>query len=211
LCRVCCCCCGVAWGSFASPHAAQDLSGGVAAPAASANPNAASFLLDNPPAAAHQKEPELNDSVHSAAGKPNANANANANASASAAGAAAAAASATPSKAKAAADAKSTDSAFGAGATVALSKAAFEVSVSDPEKKGEGMLAAHITYKVNTTRETAPNRFSQSSVARRYKDFEWLSLRLTERYGVKGWLIPPIPDKQYIGKQPPRQPPHHSC
>jgi len=73
----------------------------------------------------------------------------------------------------------------------------FEVSVTDPEKKGEGMYQ-FISYKINTTKESSPGKLSQSSVVRRFSDFVWLHNQLINKY--KGLLIPPIPEKAIIGR-----------
>ncbi len=120
-------------------------------------------------------------------------------------------------------------------------KRRFEVSVSDPEKKGEGNflnVGAHTTYKINTTvchdpysigvlecgdmyltfsvwcavgvvwcgeqKETSPGKFSQSSVVRRFNDFVWLHTQLSLKF--KGFLIPPIPDKQLLGQYRTKRP-----
>jgi len=73
----------------------------------------------------------------------------------------------------------------------------FEVTVSDPEKKGDGVYA-YVSYKVNTKAQTSPGKFTQSSVVRRYNDFAWLHEQLTLKY--PGYLIPPLPEKAIMGR-----------
>jgi sorting nexin-1/2 len=74
---------------------------------------------------------------------------------------------------------------------------AIDITVTDPEKFGEGM-NAFITYKVKTT--TTLPQFQRPSfiVARRYNDFVWLHDQLREHN--KGYLIPPLPEKGIISR-----------
>lgn len=84
-----------------------------------------------------------------------------------------------------------------AAAPAQASAAAFEVTVSDPEKKGEGVYA-FVTYKVNTKALAASSGLQQSSVVRRYRDFHWLHAALQQAY--PGFLVPPLPEKAIIGR-----------
>jgi sorting nexin-1/2 len=77
---------------------------------------------------------------------------------------------------------------------------AFEVRVSDPEKKGEGVLSSHMTYKVNSSLPLAQGRLTQSSVIRRFSDFVWLHDALIANSKIQGILIPPLPDKVLLGR-----------
>jgi len=72
-----------------------------------------------------------------------------------------------------------------------------DISVTDPEKKGDGMYQ-YISYKVNTTAELQPGKFTQSAVVRRFSDFVWLHEQLLAN--CKGVLIPPLPEKAIIGR-----------
>lgn len=72
-----------------------------------------------------------------------------------------------------------------------------EVTVSDPEKKGDGVYA-YVSYKVNTKVQTGPGKFTQSSVVRRYSDFAWLHEQLLTKN--PGYLVPPLPEKAIIGR-----------
>lgn len=98
----------------------------------------------------------------------------------------------------------------GSGAVAATSAAAaqaaqqqqdppvmFEVSVTDPEKKGEHV-SQYISYKVNTKMETRSGHVSQSTVVRRYNDFAWLRQRLLS--SQPGYLVPPVPGKRMMGR-----------
>lgn len=73
----------------------------------------------------------------------------------------------------------------------------FEITVSNPEKKGDGM-TAYTCYSVNTKLETLPSKYRQVSVPRRYRDFVWLRKKLVSR--GDGWLVPPLPAKAIIGR-----------
>ena len=73
-----------------------------------------------------------------------------------------------------------------------------DVSISDPEKVGEGM-GAYIAYNV-TTKTTMPSfKSPQSTVRRRFSDFLGLHSRLSERYLAKGRIVPPAPEKSVVG------------
>jgi len=76
----------------------------------------------------------------------------------------------------------------------------FEVIVTNPAKQGDGM-SAFITYTIIT--KTNFPQYSQSdmsefSVVRRYKDFLWLYEELQANF--KGIIIPPIPEKNALGR-----------
>jgi len=68
----------------------------------------------------------------------------------------------------------------------------FKVTVSDPEKKGEGM-SQYMSYKVNTDYVASNGQPARSSVLRRFSDFVWLYEKLYVSF--KGILIPPLPEK----------------
>jgi len=73
----------------------------------------------------------------------------------------------------------------------------FRVTVTDPEKKGEGMYQ-YICYKINTEFINASGQKSNCSVVRRFSDFSWLYQQLYANY--KGILIPPLPEKAIMGR-----------
>jgi sorting nexin-1/2 len=81
--------------------------------------------------------------------------------------------------------------------SLAVAEGAPEVTVSDPEKKGDGM-SAYVVYKVNTKLLTADGKLSTTTVVRRYSDFVWLHTQLTNKN--TGWLIPPLPEKALVGR-----------
>uniref|UniRef100_A0A8C4R6V1 Sorting nexin-2 n=1 Tax=Eptatretus burgeri TaxID=7764 RepID=A0A8C4R6V1_EPTBU len=72
------------------------------------------------------------------------------------------------------------------------------ISVTDPEKVGEGM-SAYMAYKVNT--KTTLAMFSQKnySVKRRFSDFLGLHEKLTDKHAHVGLIVPPAPEKSVIG------------
>jgi len=73
-----------------------------------------------------------------------------------------------------------------------------EIIISSPEKVGEGLMSAHVEYKLHV--KTTLNNFKNSEfeVLRRYKDFVWLREQLAEKH--KGYLIPPLPEKALLNR-----------
>ncbi|KAL4660878.1 sorting nexin-2 isoform X2 [Arapaima gigas] len=72
------------------------------------------------------------------------------------------------------------------------------ISVSDPEKVGDGM-NAYMAYKVTT--KTSLTIFSQNefSVKRRFSDFLGLHSKLASKYMHIGYIVPPAPEKSIVG------------
>ncbi|XP_067087647.1 sorting nexin-2 [Osmerus mordax] len=72
------------------------------------------------------------------------------------------------------------------------------ISVSDPEKVGDGM-TAYMAYKVTT--KTSMNTFNQNefSVKRRFSDFLGLHSKLASKYLHIGYIVPPAPEKSIVG------------
>jgi len=66
------------------------------------------------------------------------------------------------------------------------------VTVSDPQKEGDGM-TAYYTYRVNST-ELKTSR--HSSVSRRYSGFDYLQKQLAERH--PGVIVPYLPEKNAV-------------
>jgi sorting nexin-1/2 len=77
------------------------------------------------------------------------------------------------------------------------SAATFEISLSDPEKHGDGM-NAYVTYAIKTRTKSNLLKAAQLIVDRRYNDFVWLHERLSQQY--KGIIIPPLPEKGVINR-----------
>ena len=73
-----------------------------------------------------------------------------------------------------------------------------EISVTNPEKSGEGM-GAYITYTVNTRTSLPSFRSSQCSVHRRYSDFLALYQKLEDMYSHLGRIVPAPPEKSVVG------------
>jgi len=69
----------------------------------------------------------------------------------------------------------------------------YTCTVGAPKKGAKfGGLKAYMTYPVTPS-------FNNIQVSRRYKHFDWLYERLTEKYGAV-IAIPPLPDKQVVGR-----------
>ncbi|XP_026855596.2 sorting nexin-2 isoform X1 [Electrophorus electricus] len=73
-----------------------------------------------------------------------------------------------------------------------------QITVSDPEKVGDGM-NAYMAYKVTT--KTSLNLFSRNefSVKRRFSDFLGLHSKLASKYMHIGYIVPPAPEKSIVG------------
>ncbi|XP_064412444.1 sorting nexin-2 [Latimeria chalumnae] len=73
-----------------------------------------------------------------------------------------------------------------------------QISVSDPEKVGDGM-NAYMAYKVTT--KTSLSMFSKNefSVKRRFSDFLGLHSKLATKYMHIGYIVPPVPEKSIVG------------
>ncbi|KAL6066795.1 PX domain-containing protein [Balamuthia mandrillaris] len=86
-------------------------------------------------------------------------------------------------------------SASSSSASSSASSKAFQITLGEYEKHGEGM-KAYVTYKVNVKTSLAQYHQKQFTVERRYSDFFWLHDRLGENF--KGVIIPPLPEKTII-------------
>ena len=73
-----------------------------------------------------------------------------------------------------------------------------EISVSDPEKVGDGM-GAYIAYTVSTKTTIPSFKSPESSVRRRFSDFLGLHSKISEKYMSKGRIVPPAPEKSAMG------------
>jgi len=75
--------------------------------------------------------------------------------------------------------------------------ASFRVTVSDPQKQGEGM-AAYVSYKVTTQlSQTVPGLEAQVYAnIRRFNDFVWLRGQL--RDALPYVIVPALPEKQQV-------------
>uniref|UniRef100_A0A9J8AVG3 Sorting nexin-2 n=1 Tax=Cyprinus carpio carpio TaxID=630221 RepID=A0A9J8AVG3_CYPCA len=73
-----------------------------------------------------------------------------------------------------------------------------QISVSDPEKVGDGM-NAYMVYKVMT--KTSLSIFSRDEVCvkRRFSDFLGLHSKLASKYMHMGYIVPPAPEKSIVG------------
>ncbi|KAG7156585.1 Sorting nexin-2-like [Homarus americanus] len=73
-----------------------------------------------------------------------------------------------------------------------------QISVSDPQKIGEG-ISSYMAYKVTTKTNITYFRKKNWSVMRRFSDFLGLHRKLVEKHLHSGRIIPPAPEKSAIG------------
>lgn len=71
--------------------------------------------------------------------------------------------------------------------------------MSDPAKVGDGM-GAYIAYTVTTKTSMPSFKNPESSVKRRFSDFLGLGQRISEKYILKGRIVPPAPEKSVVGE-----------
>ncbi|XP_029017057.1 sorting nexin-2 [Betta splendens] len=72
------------------------------------------------------------------------------------------------------------------------------ISVSDPEKVGDGM-NAFMAYKVTTKTSMSVFKRNEFSVKRRFSDFLGLHSKLASKYLHIGYIVPPAPEKSIVG------------
>ncbi|KAM9854209.1 sorting nexin-1a isoform 2-T2 [Aulostomus maculatus] len=72
------------------------------------------------------------------------------------------------------------------------------VSVTDPEKIGDGM-NAYMAYRVSTQTSLSMFRNKTFTVRRRFSDFLGLYEKLAEKHGPNGVIVPPPPEKSILG------------
>lgn len=73
-----------------------------------------------------------------------------------------------------------------------------DISVSDPQKIGDGM-GAYVVYKVSTKTNLPYYKKKGFSVSRRFSDFLGLHDKLVEKHLHLGRIVPPAPEKDVIG------------
>ncbi|NXM83653.1 SNX2 protein, partial [Oenanthe oenanthe] len=73
-----------------------------------------------------------------------------------------------------------------------------EISVSDPEKVGDGM-NAYMAYRVTTKTSLSIFHKTEFSVKRRFSDFLGLHSKLATKYMHIGYIVPPAPEKSIVG------------
>ncbi|XP_054721066.1 sorting nexin-2-like isoform X2 [Uloborus diversus] len=73
-----------------------------------------------------------------------------------------------------------------------------DISVSDPQKIGDGM-GAYVVYKVSTRTNLPYYKKKGFSVSRRFSDFLGLHDKLVEKHLHLGRIVPPAPEKDVIG------------
>lgn len=71
------------------------------------------------------------------------------------------------------------------------------VRVTDPVKTND-TFGSHIVYRVETSTNSSDFSSQECSCSRRYSDFEWLHDQLS--YLFPGSIIPPLPEKQTVGR-----------
>ncbi|KAK7933366.1 hypothetical protein WMY93_004262 [Mugilogobius chulae] len=72
------------------------------------------------------------------------------------------------------------------------------ISVSDPEKVGDGM-NAYMAYKVTTKTSLSLFKLREFCVKRRFSDFLGLHSKLASKYLHIGYIVPPAPEKSIVG------------
>ncbi|CAK6978277.1 sorting nexin-2 [Scomber scombrus] len=72
------------------------------------------------------------------------------------------------------------------------------ISVSDPEKVGDGM-NAYMAYKVTIKTSMTIFQLHEFSVKRRFSDFLGLHSKLASKYLHIGYIVPPAPEKSIVG------------
>lgn len=75
---------------------------------------------------------------------------------------------------------------------------ALTIAVTNPSKQMDKMGLTFTSYMVNTSTTNPAFTHKNSSVVRRFKDFEWLDEELVRAY--PGCIIPPLPQKQTLGR-----------
>ena len=74
-----------------------------------------------------------------------------------------------------------------------------EITVSHPEKMGDGM-GAYIVYSI-TTKTTVPAfKNPETTVRRRFSDFLRLHNKMVETHLPQGRIVPPAPEKSVKGQ-----------
>ena len=73
-----------------------------------------------------------------------------------------------------------------------------EVSISDPQKVGEGM-SSYMAYRLTTKTNLKHFKHNNFSVIRRFSDFLGMHEKLTEKHAPHGRIIPPAPEKNLVG------------
>uniref|UniRef100_A0A672MGK4 Sorting nexin-2 n=1 Tax=Sinocyclocheilus grahami TaxID=75366 RepID=A0A672MGK4_SINGR len=73
-----------------------------------------------------------------------------------------------------------------------------QISVSDPEKVGDGM-NAYMVYKVTTKTSLSIFIRDEVCVKRRFSDFLGLHSKLASKYIHMGYIVPPAPEKSIVG------------
>ncbi|XP_077942530.1 sorting nexin-2 isoform X1 [Gasterosteus aculeatus] len=73
-----------------------------------------------------------------------------------------------------------------------------QISVSDPEKVGDGM-NAYMAYKVSIKTSMSLFKSHEFSVKRRFSDFLGLHSKLASKYLHVGYVVPPAPEKSIVG------------
>ncbi|XP_056585530.1 sorting nexin-2 [Triplophysa dalaica] len=73
-----------------------------------------------------------------------------------------------------------------------------QISVSDPEKVGDGM-NAFMVYKVSTKTSLSIFNRDEFTVKRRFSDFLGLHSKLASKYLHIGYIVPPAPEKSIVG------------
>lgn len=82
--------------------------------------------------------------------------------------------------------------------TVEYGEDSIEITVSEPQKVGEGM-NSYLAYKVTTKTKIPKFKSQEFSTLRRFSDFLGIHALLVDKYLRLGQIIPPAPSKNIIG------------
>lgn len=74
-----------------------------------------------------------------------------------------------------------------------------EITVSEPQKVGDGMMGSYVAYKVSTRTNHPKFKSKQFATIRRFSDFLGLHDLLVAKYLRKGRIVPPAPQKDIFG------------
>lgn len=73
-----------------------------------------------------------------------------------------------------------------------------EIRLMSPEKVGEGLMGSHVEYKLVVKTSLPQYKTQDFSCVRRFSQFLWLRTQLLDHH--KGYMIPPLPEKQIINR-----------
>jgi sorting nexin-1/2 len=73
-----------------------------------------------------------------------------------------------------------------------------QVTISDPQKVGEGM-SSYMAYRITTKTNLKHFKRNNFTVIRRFSDFLGMHEKISEKHSPLGRIIPPAPEKNLVG------------